>query len=472
MRRSADDPDQQDSRRRDHRSGRGGPDASPQPPQQPAAAHARPSAGGSGTVPSAEWPGAPGRQVTPGQRPTGRPPAADQRRADAAPDTGSVFVPGYDSGRAPAGGPAATQGGTAATGTSWYGSPAGGAAGKGPVRGYPPVPGQPPPIYPPGQFAAWNRQPVRPRSQSDQPGQQADRNTAERDQLGSRSDPGYSVLAVSDPAADVTSTQTWQAVEDGRATGTWTMPARPGAGPSSRPSNDRASSSVPFPRGPAPGLERPSQPVALPPGPGTAAGGSDAGATASARAAGTRGPAGDGVTGAAAGGAAPGAGDASAAAVAGGSGGAPAGGTTAPGRAAGATRRSGRGPGAHTGPHTVQRSRRKRPASVKVAFSAALLLVLAAAGALTYVVLHHPAKVVQSTVLHKSGKTTPAPQPSPTLGVYGHIGSRGSDPQPLTVAQLYPARFTIGRDGVTRTVSRESSHCRAAVVGSGLHFGH
>ncbi len=33
------------------------------------------------------------------------------------------------------------------------------------------------------------------------------------------------MLAVSDPAADVTSTQTWQAVGDGRATGTWAAPA-------------------------------------------------------------------------------------------------------------------------------------------------------------------------------------------------------------------------------------------------------
>src|SRR5580700_6195833 len=59
----------------------------------------------------------------------------------------SVFVPGYDSPRKPGretGDPADPP---------WRGS----AAGKGPVRGYPPLPGQPPPMYPPGQFAAWNR---------------------------------------------------------------------------------------------------------------------------------------------------------------------------------------------------------------------------------------------------------------------------------------------------------------------------
>ena len=44
-----------------------------------------------------------------------------------------------------------------APGDAWYRSTAGGTVGKGPVRGYPPVPGQPPPMYPPGQFAPWNR---------------------------------------------------------------------------------------------------------------------------------------------------------------------------------------------------------------------------------------------------------------------------------------------------------------------------
>jgi hypothetical protein len=51
------------------------------------------------------------------------------------------------------------------------------------VRGFPPAPGQPPPHYPPGQFAAWNTK--------------AD-----------------AALAVSDPAADATSTQSWDAVDD------------------------------------------------------------------------------------------------------------------------------------------------------------------------------------------------------------------------------------------------------------------
>jgi hypothetical protein len=39
--------------------------------------------------------------------------------------------------------------------SSHYGA-AGSFARKGPARGFPPAPGQPPPVYPPGQFAAWN----------------------------------------------------------------------------------------------------------------------------------------------------------------------------------------------------------------------------------------------------------------------------------------------------------------------------
>ena len=47
-----------------------------------------------------------------------------------------------------------TDGGFALAG-SHYGA-AGSFARKGPARGFPPAPGQPPPVYPPGQFAAWN----------------------------------------------------------------------------------------------------------------------------------------------------------------------------------------------------------------------------------------------------------------------------------------------------------------------------
>jgi hypothetical protein len=163
-------------------------------------------------------------------------PAASERQATTAGES-SVFLPGYEGRREP--GPDGHSGGHGRP-SPWQGAAAAGARGKGPVRGYPPLPGQPLPMYPPGQFAAWNRGRSRAGGSPDAPGPAgppglagqpapADPGPAGgRPPDGSRyygqDTGGYSVLAVSDPAADVTSTQTWEAVGEGRATGTWTSP--------------------------------------------------------------------------------------------------------------------------------------------------------------------------------------------------------------------------------------------------------
>jgi len=410
------------------------------------------------------------------------------------PPAESVFMPGYDTGRAAREGNPTAQAGPGRSGPAWYGSAAGGAAGKGPVRGYPPVPGQPPPMYPPGQFAAWNRgqldrsragppypgqpgpgqseaarpgsgQPgqgqrhasspgsIQPASgqsaatqpASGQPGGQASWQAPVSGTLaastsgyygrddGPETEPGYSMLAVSDPAADVTSTQTWRAVGDGRATGTWMAPARPGTGPDTLRPRQAApgagsTRSDPWVRTgharPQPGLD---------PGPGPVqAAPADAVTRQAETAQDPPVKAADRVS-------------------------------------ASPARRSGRSRGgAHTGPHTVQRPRRQRPASVKLAMAGALLLVVAAASALAYVVLRNPAKPRQPAAT--AAKSTPAstPSPSPSLGLYGHIGSRKTDPQPLTVAQLFPASFKVSGVTVVRTDSSHGGNCASAVIGSSL----
>jgi hypothetical protein len=63
---------------------------------------------------------------------------------------------------------------------------------------------------------------------------------------------------------------------------------------------------------------------------------------------------------------------------------------------------------------------------------------------------------------------TPSASSSPSLGHYGDIASRKSDPKPLTIAQLFPASFKIGGQAVTREASAISRHCGAAVTGSNL----
>jgi hypothetical protein len=309
-------------------------------------------------------------------------------------------------------------------------------------------PGFPTPAWPPG---AADSEPVKSRYYPQD--------------LGSGAEPGYSMLAVSDPAADMTSTQTWQAVGDGRATGMWTAPARPG---SSAPADlGRAS------RGPAI-----SEPGSAPDREHADAGAGRRGAADLAAAVVVGGVAGDardtaGHPRATAGRAGVASDDA---------------GTDA----AETGRSSGRGhSGAHTSPRQLRRSqrraeqsarpdelqrrpgtkpRRKHPASVKVAMATALVLVLAAAAALSYAVLRSsgPPGPAAAGGSKSTAKPSLSTSPSPSLGPYGHIASRQADPAPLTIAALYPTTFTAGGTTVVRTAASRNPNCAANLVGSGI----
>src|SRR5215469_8705653 len=182
----------------------------------------------------------------------------------------SIFTPGYSGGRSarrdPRSGGAQADAGQYAAGhyggppheagqygsgpyvAGQYGS-AGSATGKGPIRGFPPAPGQPPPLYPPGPFSAWNRAPWPGENGYGDPGavgpdivgpdtgawlapdSEAPGSAGPGEPESGPAYPGpgyaddgyspagyadqdYSALAVSDPAADVTSTQAWGVVDD------------------------------------------------------------------------------------------------------------------------------------------------------------------------------------------------------------------------------------------------------------------
>ncbi len=120
------------------------------------------------------------------------------------------------------------QGGTRPGGRTGTGPQAGGSlwssgafrtagpAGRGPVRGFPPAPGAPDPVYPPGQFSPWNSAELR--TAAGHPNHSVG--------LGPElAEPGYSQLAVSDPAADATATQTWAVLDEAQLAGEWTRPA-------------------------------------------------------------------------------------------------------------------------------------------------------------------------------------------------------------------------------------------------------
>ena len=103
-----------------------------------------------------------------------------------------------------------------------------GPGGRGPVRGFPPAPGAPDPVYPPGQFLALERARAAHRRRCRAAGLAA----------GSGPDPAepeYSLLAVSDPSADATATQTWAVLDDALLDEWSAAPERSGPGESPRP---------------------------------------------------------------------------------------------------------------------------------------------------------------------------------------------------------------------------------------------
>jgi hypothetical protein len=97
-----------------------------------------------------------------------------------------------------------------------------------------------------------------------------------------------------------------------------------------------------------------------------------------------------------------------------------------------------------------------------------MLFVLAAAATLAYGVLRSPAKPRAAAGATPPPKVTPSTSASPTVGLYGHIASRSSDPQPLTAAQLFPASFGLAGQPVNRTTTAAGRRCVAALDGASI----
>jgi hypothetical protein len=55
-----------------------------------------------------------------------------------------------------------------------------------------------------------------------------------------------------------------------------------------------------------------------------------------------------------------------------------------------------------------------------------------------------------------------------TLGKWQHIGSRAKDPQPLTIAGLYPPQFSLNGKSYVRTAASATKTCSLAVYGPDL----
>jgi hypothetical protein len=452
----------------------------------------------------------------PGQRhsPSGRmsPPEEGAAAADGQPPRGdaSLFTPGYSGG-----GQARDQDPFLAGGRQ-YGT--GGAAGQGPIRGFPPAPGQPPPLYPPGQFSAWNRASGQGDNGYDpnasdtwpavdyagpaadaylEPGAgdqgygdpgpaQADAGFGETAYVGYRApdlaEPGYAALAVSEPASDVTSTQAWETVDSVPSASHWPdLDTTDERWPDVSEGQDNLPPGATLAAGLAgPGQADPGQADPGLSGPGLSGLDEDhtdgwndphwpaVGAPATFRRAGDTDPdlPGHAATG-------PGSRA-----------------TTGRGRRAAADpgQRATTGPGQHpagpgTGPDRAPHGRgrgtrararprgRKRRARALLAYALALAVV--AGAAYFWFAREHKspdatAASQQTAASARPSPTDPSPSPSPSLGPWGHIGSRVLDPAALTLTELFPAQFTGGGASYARTVDKAKTHCAAALMGSQL----
>jgi hypothetical protein len=377
-----------------------------------------------------------------GPAPAGGPAVSGYPSPGANRNDGASGLPG---GFPPAGGRAP---GAAAGGAPWATAEADAAVGKGPVRGFPPAPGQPPPFYPPGQFAAWNPPGARPAPS------QADRSWYGGSNPGGQAyDPGYPALAVSDPAADVTSTQTWEKIPgtgDAPDSGTWTnprgtaVPAAGGTAGAGLAGAGLAGAGLAGPGAGRPDHAGPGNSRASAAGPGRAAAGAGRGQ-----------PGPDGTP--------PGAGG-------------PADGgprtATIPEPPSPATPKAGsrtaqRAAARGGRPPRKPRKARRSP-SVVLAVCAVLVFAVAAGTFLFFTARHQGTPVAATAPPSTAPPASPTPSASPSLGPFGHIATRKADPQLLNITQLYPATFTATGISFKRTISRLGKTCSTALVGSSL----
>jgi hypothetical protein len=312
----------------------------------------------------------------------------------------------------------------------------------GPIRGFPPVPGQPDPVYPPGQFSPWNRPSVRAAWLGmEHPG----------DPRG-EPDPGYSVLAISDPSADSTATQTMAAIDDQQPTGWQSARSRrdwrshaedTGSPPGRGPAGERATG-----------------------GPDTATARRGTGPGQYGTGPGRHGPAGPAPAGPAAPGGRRGPGEPGGQAVA-----APVAGRTQPRSEPPAAPADGRrraaGSPARVSPDRRGGSRKRSNAVMAVWLLSPVLVVILVVAGYVYITSKHPAPTGHAAALTHSPSPVASASPSPTLGPWKHIESRTLDTQPLALAELFPARFTAGLAGI-RTADRSGAKCARAVIGSRL----
>ena len=114
------------------------------------------------------------------------------------------------------------------------------------------------------------------------------------------------------------------------------------------------------------------------------------------------------------------------------------------------------------------RKPRKPPSRVRV-WLLPVLMALAVGTLVTVAYLRFdkgPASNAQASAPPRKAAASSAPTAS--LGPWKHITTRSEDPVPLTLTELFPARFSSGGTIGARTIDEAGTNCPAAVLGAGL----
>ena len=117
------------------------------------------------------------------------------------------------------------------------------------------------------------------------------------------------------------------------------------------------------------------------------------------------------------------------------------------------------------GSRSAGRSRKKRQPAW-LAIGAAGVIIAAVAAILVVTIPHGSKPVPRSTPSSTPTPVSSSPKAPP--GPWGFIGSRKTDPVPLTAAELYPASISDAGTVYTRAKYAKGTNCRAALIGSAL----
>ena len=105
----------------------------------------------------------------------------------------------------------------------------------------------------------------------------------------------------------------------------------------------------------------------------------------------------------------------------------------------------------------------------RTAWLATAVVVAAAAGFAGYKFLYEPRVNAPVPPTLRLPTTAPgSPGFDKTLGKWQHIGTRAEDPEPLTIAGLYPPQFVLNGSSYTRTAASVTKTCSLAVYGADL----